>query len=139
MHHDADQSPMDLVVTVCDEAAEECPFFPGAKRQEHWGVPDPSAAIGTEEKRLAAFRAVRDAIAALGSAHTSPRIRPRLDLRAATPRGCHNMRSRSAQHNMSEVKGPSIAETTRQMALWDEAGYTGIAPKPDPRCGFRNC
>ena len=53
----------DLVVTVCDEAAEECPFFPGARRQEHWGFPDPSAASGTEAERLAVFRAVRDAIA----------------------------------------------------------------------------
>lgn len=56
--------PMDLVVTVCDEAAEECPFFPGARRQEHWSFPDPSAAAGTEEERLAVFRQVRDAIAA---------------------------------------------------------------------------
>ena len=58
------QPPMDLVVTVCDEAAEECPFFPGARRQEHWGFPDPSAATGTEAERLAAFRSVRDGIAA---------------------------------------------------------------------------
>jgi arsenate reductase len=58
-----DQPPMDLVVTVCDEAAEECPFFPGARRQEHWSFPDPSAASGTEEERLAVFRTVRDAIA----------------------------------------------------------------------------
>jgi arsenate reductase len=55
--------PMDLVVTVCDEAAEECPFFPGARRQEHWGFPDPSAATGTEAERLVAFRSVRDGIA----------------------------------------------------------------------------
>ena len=56
--------PIDLVVTVCDEAAEECPFFPGARRQEHWGFPDPSAVTGTDEERLAAFRQARDAIAA---------------------------------------------------------------------------
>ncbi len=56
--------PIDLVVTVCDEAAEECPFFPGARRPVHWGYPDPSAATGSEEERLAVFRQVRDAIAA---------------------------------------------------------------------------
>ena len=56
--------PMDLVVTVCDEAAEECPFFPGARRQEHWSFTDPSAATGTEEERLTVFRQVRDAIEA---------------------------------------------------------------------------
>jgi len=59
-----DEPPMDLVVTVCDEAAEECPYFPRARRQEHWGFPDPSAATGTQEERLAVFRRVRDAIAA---------------------------------------------------------------------------
>ena len=56
--------PFDLVVTVCDEAAEECPYFPGAHRQVHWGFPDPSAASGTDGERLAVFRAVRNAIAA---------------------------------------------------------------------------
>ncbi len=56
------QPPMDVVVTVCAEAAEECPFFPGARRQVHWGFPDPSQATGTEEERLAVFRQVRDAL-----------------------------------------------------------------------------
>ena len=58
------QPPMDLVVTVCDEAAEACPSFPNARRQEHWSFPDPSAATGGEDERLAVFRAVRDALAA---------------------------------------------------------------------------
>jgi arsenate reductase (thioredoxin) len=60
----ADEALMDLVVTVCDEAAEECPYFPRARRQEHWGFPDPSRASGSEEERLAVFRQVRDGIAA---------------------------------------------------------------------------
>jgi arsenate reductase len=54
----------DLAVTVCDDAAEECPFFPGAQRQEHWSFPDPSVATGTEDERIAVFRRVRDDIAA---------------------------------------------------------------------------
>ena len=59
-----DHPAMNLVVTVCDEAAEECPYFPNAQRQVHWGFPDPSDATGTEEERLAVFRHVRDLIAA---------------------------------------------------------------------------
>jgi arsenate reductase (thioredoxin) len=59
----ADEPPMDLVVTVCDEAAEECPYFPRARHQVHWGFPDPSKATGSEEERLAVFRQVRDGIA----------------------------------------------------------------------------
>lgn len=58
-----DQVPMDLVVTVCDEAAEACPFFPNARHQAHWGFPDPSLVQGTEEEKLAAFRHIRDLIA----------------------------------------------------------------------------
>lgn len=58
-----DQPPMDLVVTVCDEAAEACPYFPNARRQVHWGFPDPSRVEGSEEERLAAFRHIRDLIA----------------------------------------------------------------------------
>ena len=59
----ANEPPMDLVVTVCDEAAEECPYFPNARKQWHWSFPDPSAATGSEEERLTVFRQVRDAIA----------------------------------------------------------------------------
>jgi arsenate reductase len=55
--------PWDLVLTVCDHARETCPVVPGARRTAHEGFPDPAAATGTEEERLAAFRAVRDAIA----------------------------------------------------------------------------
>lgn len=48
---------MDLVITVCDQAAGEvCPYWPGQPATAHWGYPDPSATQGTEEQRLAAFR-----------------------------------------------------------------------------------
>jgi arsenate reductase (thioredoxin) len=54
--------PFDYVITVCDDANEACPFFPGAKSRLHWSLPDPSAAKGSEEERLAVFRSVRDAL-----------------------------------------------------------------------------
>jgi arsenate reductase len=53
----------DIAVTVCEDAQEACPYFP-AKRNVHWGFDDPAAAVGTEDERLAAFRRVRDEIAA---------------------------------------------------------------------------
>jgi arsenate reductase (thioredoxin) len=53
----------DLVVTVCDSAAEECPVWPGrAGRRVHHGFEDPARAQGTDEERLAVFRRVRDEI-----------------------------------------------------------------------------
>ncbi len=54
--------PFDFVVTVCDDANEACPFFPGAKNRLHWSLPDPSKATGGEEERLAVFREVRDEV-----------------------------------------------------------------------------
>jgi arsenate reductase len=55
--------PMDLVITVCFEAQEACPFFPNARSQVHWGFPDPSLATGSEEERFATFQHIRDLIA----------------------------------------------------------------------------
>jgi arsenate reductase (thioredoxin) len=56
------QQQFDYVITVCDDANEACPFFPNAANRLHWSFPDPSAAGGTREERLAVFRAARDAI-----------------------------------------------------------------------------
>ena len=54
--------PLDVVITVCDQANESCPLFPGTPTRIHWSFPDPSAVQGTEEERLAAFRQVRIAL-----------------------------------------------------------------------------
>ena len=56
------EDPFDYVITVCDDANEACPFFPGAKNRLHWSFRDPSRAEGSEEERLAVFRSVRDRI-----------------------------------------------------------------------------
>jgi len=50
----------DLVITVCDRAKEQCPFFPGAARMLHVSFTDPGQAKGTEDEILAVFRRVRD-------------------------------------------------------------------------------
>ena len=52
----------DLVVTLCGDAAENCPLWLGGGRIVHIGFPDPAAATGTEEEQMAVFRQVRDAI-----------------------------------------------------------------------------
>ncbi|MGD9713822.1 MAG: arsenate reductase ArsC [Thermomicrobiales bacterium] len=56
-----DQS-FDLVVTVCDNAKESCPVFPGAKETLHWPFDDPADATGTDDEKMVVFRRVRDEI-----------------------------------------------------------------------------
>lgn len=58
------QQPWDYVITVCDQANESCPFFPGGKRRLHWSFPDPSIVMGTDDEKLVAYRQVRDSIRA---------------------------------------------------------------------------
>ena len=72
----ADAPHMDLVITVCDNAAgEQCPYWPGQPATAHWGYADPSAAQGNDARRLEAFR------------HTLLAIRRRLELLINLPRG----------------------------------------------------
>lgn len=52
----------DYVITVCDNANERCPVFPGKVERIHWSFDDPAAAAGDEAGRLVVFRRVRDEI-----------------------------------------------------------------------------
>ena len=56
------REPFDYVITVCDDANEACPFFPGAQSRLHWSIEDPSKVEGSEDERLEVFRRVRDGI-----------------------------------------------------------------------------
>jgi arsenate reductase (thioredoxin) len=56
--------PFDYVITVCDRARQVCPVFPGGGTKLHWDLEDPAEVEGSDEERLAAFRATRDDIAA---------------------------------------------------------------------------
>lgn len=52
----------DYVITVCDNAKESCPVFPGKTQRIHWSFDDPAEATGSDEEKLAVFRRVRDEI-----------------------------------------------------------------------------
>ena len=50
----------DYVITVCENARQTCPFFPGNHELLHWSLEDPAIALGSEEERLLMFRKIRD-------------------------------------------------------------------------------
>jgi arsenate reductase (thioredoxin) len=52
----------DFVITVCDNAQQTCPMFPGKAQKLHWSFEDPAAVEGTEEEKLTFFRKIRDQI-----------------------------------------------------------------------------
>jgi arsenate reductase len=54
------ESIFDELITVCDQANEACPFFPGTRHRRHWPVADPALVTGSEPERLSAFRRARD-------------------------------------------------------------------------------
>jgi arsenate reductase len=64
---------IETVITVCDNANENCPFFPGQVNRHHWSFEDPAKATGSEEEKLAVFRRVRDQIKMVFEAYAAGR------------------------------------------------------------------
>ena len=65
---------VETVITVCGNADQACPMFPGQVNRHHWGFDDPAHATGTEEEQLAVFRRVRDEIARIFRAYAAGRL-----------------------------------------------------------------
>ena len=64
---------IETVVTVCANADQACPIFPGQVNRYHWGFVDPAKAEGTEEEKLSVFRQVRDQMRVVFEAYAAGR------------------------------------------------------------------
>ena len=64
---------VETVITVCGNADQVCPTFPGQANRYHWGFDDPGHATGTEEEKMAMFRRVRDEIRRVFEAYAAGR------------------------------------------------------------------
>lgn len=64
---------VETVITVCGNADQACPMFPGQLNRHHWGFDDPAHATGTEEEQMAVFRRVRDEIRKVFEAYAAGR------------------------------------------------------------------
>ena len=67
------QQPVETVITVCGNADQACPMFPGQVNRHHWGFDDPVHATGTDEEKLMVFRRVRDEIKMVFEAYADGR------------------------------------------------------------------
>lgn len=65
---------VETVITVCGNADQACPIFPGQVNRHHWPFPDPAYATGTEAEQLEVFRKVRDDIARTFRAYADGRL-----------------------------------------------------------------
>ena len=65
---------VETVITVCGNADQACPVFPGQVNRHHWGFDDPAHATGTEAEQMAVFRRVRDEIQRVFQAYASGRL-----------------------------------------------------------------
>lgn len=68
------QQEVETVITVCGNADQACPVFPGQVNRHHWGFDDPAHATGTEEEQLQVFRRVRDEIGRVFQAYAAGRL-----------------------------------------------------------------
>lgn len=66
--------PVETVITVCGNADQACPMFPGQVNRHHWGFDDPAHATGTDAEKLAVFRRVRDEIRRVFEAYAAGRL-----------------------------------------------------------------
>ena len=64
---------VETVITVCGNADQACPMFPGQLNRYHWGFEDPAHATGTEEEQMEVFRQIRDQIKAVFDAYAAGR------------------------------------------------------------------
>ncbi|MEY5010890.1 MAG: hypothetical protein RLZZ253_2029 [Verrucomicrobiota bacterium] len=67
------ETGVETVITVCGNADQACPAFPGQVHRHHWGFDDPAHATGSEEEQLAVFRRVRDEIRRVFEAYAAGR------------------------------------------------------------------
>jgi arsenate reductase len=65
--------PVETVITVCGNADQACPMYPGQLNRHHWGFDDPAHATGSDEEKLAVFRRVRDEIKRVFEAYAAGR------------------------------------------------------------------
>ena len=68
------EEEVETVITVCGNADQVCPLFPGQINSHHWGFDDPAHATGTEEEQMAVFRRVRDEIKRVFDAYAAGRL-----------------------------------------------------------------
>lgn len=64
---------VETVITVCGNADQACPVFPGQVNRHHWGFDDPAHAAGSDDEKLAVFRRVRDEIRRVFEAYAAGR------------------------------------------------------------------
>jgi len=68
------EDEVETVITVCGNADQACPMFPGQMNRHHWPFDDPAHATGTEEEQMAVFRRVRDEIRRVFEAYAQGRL-----------------------------------------------------------------